>query len=55
LLALVRHMTTEGFIRTGFEVNLDVANGPGEVITAYESRRAKTRDVLGVEIAQDKL
>ena len=55
LLALVRHMTTEGFIRTGFDVNLDVANGAADVILAYEARRAKTRDVLGVEIAQDKL
>ncbi len=55
LLALVRHMTKEGFIRTGFDVNLDVANGAADVILAYEARRAKTRDVLGVEIAQDKL
>jgi uncharacterized protein (TIGR00730 family) len=55
LLGLLKHMTAEGFIRSGFEVNLDVANGAAEVIPAYEARRAKTRDVLGVEIAQDKL
>jgi uncharacterized protein (TIGR00730 family) len=55
LLGLLKHMTAEGFIRSGFEVNLDVANGAAEVIPAYETRRAKTRDVLGLEIAQDKL
>jgi uncharacterized protein (TIGR00730 family) len=55
LLDLLKHMTTEGFIRSGFEVNLDVADGAAEVIPAYEGRRAKTRDVVGAEILQDKL
>lgn len=55
LLGLIKHMTQEGFIRTGFEVHLDVANSAAEVIAAYETRRAKTPDVLGLEIAQNKL
>ncbi len=55
LLGLITHMTQEGFIRTGFEVHLDVANSAAEVIAAYETRRAKTPDVLGLEIAQNKL
>ncbi len=55
LLGLLKHMTAEGFIRTGFEVNLDVAEAAADVVPAYEARRARTRDVLGTEIAQDKL
>jgi uncharacterized protein (TIGR00730 family) len=55
LLDLLKHMTTEGFIRSGFEVNLDVANGADDVISAYQARRAKTRDVVGTEVLQDKL
>jgi uncharacterized protein (TIGR00730 family) len=55
LLELLKHMTGEGFIRSGFEVNLDVANGAAEVIPAYEARRAKTRDVVGTAVLQDKL
>jgi uncharacterized protein (TIGR00730 family) len=55
LLDLIRHMTDEGFIRTGFEVNLDVANGATDVVPAYMARRAKTRDIVGTEILQDRL
>lgn len=55
LLDLLKHMTTEGFIHSGFEVNLDVADGADEVISAYQNRRAKTRDVVGTEVLQDKL
>jgi uncharacterized protein (TIGR00730 family) len=55
LLGLLQHMTAEGFIRTGFDVQLDVADGAADVVPTYEARRARTRDVLGVEIAQDRL
>jgi uncharacterized protein (TIGR00730 family) len=55
LLGLIEHMKTEGFIRSGFELNLDLADGAEAVIPAYETRRAKTRDVVGLEILQDKL
>jgi uncharacterized protein (TIGR00730 family) len=55
LLGLIEHMTSEGFIRTGFELNLEVANGAENVIPTYETRRAKTRDIVGLEILQDKL
>jgi uncharacterized protein (TIGR00730 family) len=55
LVDLIGHMTTEGFIRTGFELNLDVADGAENVIPTYEARRARTRDVVGLEIMQDKL
>lgn len=55
LLDLINHMKAEGFIRTGFELNLDVADGPDGVIPAYEQRRSKTRDVVGLEILLDKL
>jgi uncharacterized protein (TIGR00730 family) len=55
LLDVISHMTSEGFIRPGFEVNLDVADSPEAVLTAYEKRRATTRDILGAEVLQDKL
>jgi uncharacterized protein (TIGR00730 family) len=55
LMKLLQHMTTEGFIRTGFEVNLDVAENAVDVVPAYQARRAMTRDVVGLEILQDKL
>jgi uncharacterized protein (TIGR00730 family) len=55
LLELLRHMTREGFIRSGFEVQLDVAEDADAVIAAYHARRAKTRDVVGAELVQDKL
>ena len=55
LQGLLRHMTAEGFIRAGYEVKLDVAEGPAGIIPAYEARRAQTRDVLGAEVLQDKL
>ena len=47
LLGLIKHMTGEGFIRPGFEINLDVANGASDVVATYEAGRAKTHDVLG--------
>lgn len=55
LLGLIEHMKAEGFIRTGFELTLDVADSVDAVIPTYETRRAKTRDVVGLEILQDKL
>lgn len=55
LLELLKHMTTEGFIRSGFEVHLDVADSADAVIAAYQTRRVLTRDVLGAEVIQDKL
>jgi uncharacterized protein (TIGR00730 family) len=55
LLGVISHMTSEGFIRAGFEINLDVAEGPEAVLTVYEQRRAMTKDVLGLEVLQDKL
>jgi uncharacterized protein (TIGR00730 family) len=55
LLDVIAHMTREGFIRSGFEVNLDVAERPEDVLAVYEKRRAITRDVVGVEVLQDKL
>jgi uncharacterized protein (TIGR00730 family) len=55
LLALLQHMRGEGFIRLDTAVNFDVANGAADVVPVYEARRAQTRDVVGVEILQDKL
>jgi uncharacterized protein (TIGR00730 family) len=55
LLALLQHMRGEGFIRADTAVNFDVANGAADVIPVYETRRAQTRDVVGMEILQDKL
>ena len=55
LLALLDHMRSQGFIRTGFEVNMDVADGPTNVISAYHARRSITRDVPPVQVIQDKL
>lgn len=55
LLALLAHMRGQGFIRAGFEVSLDVADTPEGVLATYHARRAATRDVLGAEIAQDRL
>jgi uncharacterized protein (TIGR00730 family) len=55
LLSLLHHMGQEGFIRADMAVNFDVAEGAAAVIPAYEERRAKTRDVVGAEVLQDKL
>jgi uncharacterized protein (TIGR00730 family) len=55
LLELLQHMTREGFIRSGFEVQLDVAKDADAALAAYVARRAKTRDVVGAELIQDKL
>jgi uncharacterized protein (TIGR00730 family) len=55
LLDLLKHMTTEGFIRSGFEVNLDVAQCVADVIPIFEARRTVTRDRVGMAIVQDKL
>lgn len=55
LLSLLDHMRGQGFIRAGFEVHLDVADTPEAVIAAYQARRARTPDVLGAELAKDKL
>jgi uncharacterized protein (TIGR00730 family) len=55
LLKVIDHMKDEGFIRKGFEVHLDVADTPETVIEVYNQRRAITRDVVGVEVLQDKL
>jgi uncharacterized protein (TIGR00730 family) len=55
LLSLLQHMRQEGFIRVDTAVNFDVAEGAAAVIPTYEARRAKTRDVVGTEILQDKL
>jgi uncharacterized protein (TIGR00730 family) len=55
LLALLQHMGGEGFIRADTAVNFDVAEGAAAVIPTYDTRRAKTRDVVGTEILQDKL
>ena len=55
LLTLLDHMRAEGFIRSGFEVHLDLAEGPDAVIPAYHARRSKTRDVVGSEVIRDKL
>ncbi len=55
LLAMLQHMRQEGFIRADTAVNFDVAEGASAVIPTYEARRAKTRDVVGTEVLQDKL
>jgi uncharacterized protein (TIGR00730 family) len=55
LLHMLQHMRDQGFIRADTAVNLDVADGAADVIPAYNARRAKTRDVFGAEILQDKL
>lgn len=55
LLAMLKHMQGEGFIRPDTAVNFDVADGAAGVIPAYEARRAKTRDIVGTVVLQDKL
>ena len=55
LLGLVNHMREEGFIRSGLEVHLDVADDAQGVVEAYKTRRALTRDVAPVDIIQDKI
>jgi uncharacterized protein (TIGR00730 family) len=55
LLELLNHMRGQGFIREGFEVTMDVANGPEQVVPTYLARRATTRDVPPVQVIQDKL
>ena len=55
LLDMLNHMRNEGFIRSGFEVTMDVAEEPDAVIPAYHARRAMTRDIVGSEVVKDKL
>ncbi len=55
LIELLNHMRRQGFIRDGFEVNMDVADGPGQVVPTYFTRRATTRDVPPIQVIQDKL
>lgn len=55
LLDLLEHMRSEGFIRSGFEVRLDVAQRADDVLPAYHARRLKTQDVVGAELVQDRL
>ena len=55
LVDLIQHMRHEGFIRAGFEVNMDVVDEAETVISAYHARRATTRDIAPVEIIQDKI
>jgi uncharacterized protein (TIGR00730 family) len=55
LLELIAHMREEGFIRREFEVALDVAEGADAVISAYLTRREKTRDVAPVDVIKDRM
>ena len=55
LLGLIDHMRVQGFIRAGFEVAMDVADGAEAVIDSYHHRRTVTRGIVGVEAVQDKL
>lgn len=55
LLELISHMRGEGFIRQGFEVKLDVAEGAEAVVPAYFARREKTRDVAPVGVIKDQM
>jgi uncharacterized protein (TIGR00730 family) len=55
MVQMLQHMRDHGFIRQGFEVNLDVVARAEDVIPAYHARRAKTRDVIPVDIIHDRL
>jgi uncharacterized protein (TIGR00730 family) len=55
MVQMLKHMRDHGFIRQGFEVNLDVVTRAEDVIPAYHARRAKTKDLIPVDIIQDRL
>jgi uncharacterized protein (TIGR00730 family) len=55
LLALLDEMRSEGFIRPGFEVKLDVVNSPDEVLEAYFHRLSITRDKPPVDILKERI
>ncbi len=55
LIALIDEMKRDGFIRPGFEVNLDVVDDAADVISAYEHRLSMTKDKPPVAILKDKL
>jgi uncharacterized protein (TIGR00730 family) len=55
LLSVLQHMRDEGFIRSGFEVNMDVAENAAGVVPAYELRRSLTRDIVGTAVLKDQL
>jgi uncharacterized protein (TIGR00730 family) len=55
LLKVLQHMRDEGFIRAAFEVKVDVADGPAEVIPAYFDHIARVRDVAPVQVIKDRL
>lgn len=54
LLTLLDDMRRDGFIRAGFEVNLDVVDHPQDIIPAYHHRLSITRDIAPVEIVKGK-
>jgi uncharacterized protein (TIGR00730 family) len=55
LLTLLDDMRAQGFIRSGFEVRLDVVDKAEDVIDAYERRISITKDIAPVSIIKDKL
>jgi uncharacterized protein (TIGR00730 family) len=55
LLTLIDGMRREGFIRPGFEVNMDVVDDPQNVLPAYFHRLTITRDVPPVGIIKDRI
>ncbi len=55
LVLLLEEMHKDGFIRAGFEVNLDVVEDPAQVIAAYHHRLSITKDKPPVAILKDKL
>jgi uncharacterized protein (TIGR00730 family) len=55
LIRLFEDMKSNGFIRPGFEVKLDVVNSAEEVVPAYHHRLSTTKDKPPVAILKDKL
>lgn len=55
LIRMFDDMRSNGFIRPGFEVKLDIVEQAADVISAYEARLAVTKDKPPVAILKDKL
>jgi uncharacterized protein (TIGR00730 family) len=55
LLALFQHMRDEGFIRTEYEVRVDVADSADAVIETYLAHLAQTRDVVPLQVIKDRM
>jgi uncharacterized protein (TIGR00730 family) len=55
LLDVFAHMRKTGFVRPEYEVTLDVASAPEDVIERYFARLGRSRDVAPIHVIKDRM